>query len=113
MIFVVVKMRVRHELADDFPERVRAFTEATRAEEGNLWYDWSRSVEDPDQYVLVEGFRDAEAGARHVGSDHFKAAMSQLAELVSEVPDIVRAEVPGSSWLKMQLAPVGVDRESD
>ena len=40
----------------------RKFTEAARAEAGNMWFDWSRSVEDPTEYVLVEAFLDSEAG---------------------------------------------------
>jgi quinol monooxygenase YgiN len=42
------------------------FTEATRAEPGNLWFEWSRSLDDPMEYVLVEAFRDGDAGAAHV-----------------------------------------------
>ena len=50
------------------------FTEATRGEEGCLWFDWSRSLDDPKEYVLVEAFRDDEAGAAHVGTAHFRTA---------------------------------------
>jgi hypothetical protein len=53
---------------------VRGFTEATRAEPGNLCFDWSRSVDDPSEFVLVGAFTDDGAGP-HVDSDHFKAAM--------------------------------------
>lgn len=73
MIFIAVKFTARPEYADSWLEHTADFTRATRAEEGNLFFDWSRSVEDPNQYVLLEGFRDGDAGAAHVGSDHFKA----------------------------------------
>ena len=43
-----------------------AFTKATRAEPGCLWFDWSRSLDDPNEYVLVEAFPDGEAGGAHV-----------------------------------------------
>ncbi len=43
MIFITAKFRVRAEHADDWPEISRAFTEATRVEEGCLWFDWSRT----------------------------------------------------------------------
>ena len=59
----------------------REFTEATRAEPGNLWFDWSRSLDDPTEYVLVEAFRDGEAGAAHVQSEHFAAAQRGAARL--------------------------------
>ena len=65
MIFITAKFRVRPEHADRWADLTRGFTEATRAEPGNLWFDWSRSLDDPTEYVLVEAFRDGDAGAAH------------------------------------------------
>ena len=65
MIFIVVKFETKPEWTDRWPELVAAFTEATRAEEGNLWFEWSRSLDNPAEYVLVEAFRD---GLRQRGS---------------------------------------------
>jgi quinol monooxygenase YgiN len=101
MIFIVVKFTVRPEFGDDWVERVSGFTTATRDEPGNLWFEWSRSVENPNQYVLVEAFRDGEAGARHVGSEHFKAAIRELPSLLSGVPAVVNVEVPGTEWSEL------------
>ena len=78
MIFITAKFPVRPEHADAWPEISRAFTEATRAEEGCLWFEWSRSLDDSNEYVLVEAFRDGDAGGAHVNSDHFKAAQSAV-----------------------------------
>ena len=64
MIFITAKFRVLPEHADRWPEITREFTEATRAEPGCLWFDWSRSLDDPTEYVLVEAFRDGDAGRR-------------------------------------------------
>ena len=66
MIFITARFRIRPEDADRWPEISRSFTEATRAEPGCLWFDWSRSIEDPTEYVLVEAFADDDAGAAHV-----------------------------------------------
>ena len=66
MIFITAKFKVRPEDADEWPQISAEFTEATRNEPGCLWFDWSRSLADPDEYVLVEAFRDGEAGAAHV-----------------------------------------------
>ena len=102
MIFIVVKMKVRPECADQWGEKVVGeFTRAVRKEPGNLWFEWSRAVEDPNQFVLVEAFRDAQAGAEHVNSEHFKLAMEQLPFLLSEIPEIINVEVPGTEWSKM------------
>ena len=101
MIFIVVRFRIRPELADQWLSRVDAFTTATRAEEGNLFFDWSRSVDDPNQFVLVEGFASAEAGAVHVGSDHFKAAVEWMPDFMADPPEIVNVEVPQDGWGRM------------
>lgn len=75
MIFIVVKFETKPEWTERWPDLVASFTAATRAEEGNLWFEWSRSLDDPAEYVLVESFRDGEAGGVHVNSDHFRQAM--------------------------------------
>jgi quinol monooxygenase YgiN len=100
MILIVAKMRVRAEYADEWPALMADFTAATRAEPGNICFDWSRDVADPNLYVLVEAFRDGAAGASHVESDHFKAAMELLPRLVAEIPEIVNVEVP-DGWARM------------
>ena len=98
MIFITAKFRVKPEDADRWPDISRSFTEATRAEEGCLWFDWSRSLDDPTEYVLVEAFADGDAGAAHVQSDHFHAARRDLPAHLADTPRIVNAEVPGSDW---------------
>ena len=98
MIFIVVKFATKPEWADRWIELVTPFTEATRAEPGNLWFDWSRSVEDPNEYVLVEAFRDGDAGGAHVSSDHFKAAQSELPPYLASTPKIVSQSVDQDDW---------------
>ncbi|MEV7646763.1 putative quinol monooxygenase [Arthrobacter sp. NPDC089319] len=100
MIFIVVKFKVKNEHADNFPELVREFTEATRAEPGNLWFDWSRSVEDPNEYVLVEAFKD-DAAEAHVKSDHFKKAMQEQPPYLQETPRIISRQIDGEGWDEM------------
>ncbi|MET9246804.1 putative quinol monooxygenase [Nonomuraea sp. NPDC003709] len=98
MIFITAKFRILPEHADRWPEIVADFTEATRAEPGCLWFDWSRSVEDPVEYVLVEAFRGGDAGAAHVQSAHFKQAQQTLPPYLAETPRIVNATVPQDDW---------------
>ncbi|WP_061294857.1 putative quinol monooxygenase [Herbidospora cretacea] len=98
MIFITAKFQVLPEYADQWPEITREFTEATRGEPGCLWFDWSRSVEDPTEYVLVEAFRDGDAGGAHVQSDHFKKAQQTLPRHLAETPRIVNATLPQDDW---------------
>lgn len=101
MIFITAKFRVRPEHADRWPDIARAFTEATRAEPGCLWFDWSRSLDDPTEYVLVEAFRDPDAGAAHVGSAHFKAAQRELPQYLAATPKIVSTPVDQDDWSEL------------
>ena len=98
MIFITAKFPVKPEHADDWPTISKAFTEATRAEEGCLWFEWSRSLDDPHEYVLVEAFRDDDAGAAHVGTEHFRTATRELPAYLAETPKIVNTTVDGTEW---------------
>lgn len=98
MIFITAKFRIKPEHTEQWPEIVREFTEATRSEPGCLWFDWSRSLTDPTEYVLVEAFRNADAGAAHVQSAHFKAAQQTLPPHLAETPRIVNAELEQDDW---------------
>jgi quinol monooxygenase YgiN len=97
MINIRVKWKVKPEHADRWIELTREFTEATRAEEGNLFFEWSRSVDDPDQYVLIEAFRDDAAGA-HVTSEHFRRARTELPPYVAETPLVRNVLMEGDHW---------------
>ena len=97
MIFICVKWRLKPEYADDWVELSREFTEASRAEEGNLFFQWSRSVDDPDEYVLIEAFRD-DAAEAHVTSEHFKKAQAQLPQYVAETPLVRNVVMEGDHW---------------
>ena len=98
MIFITAKFQVLPEHAEDWPEICRSFTEATRAEDGCLWFEWSRSLDDPHEYVLVEAFRDGDAGGAHVSSDHFKAAQAELPPYLASTPKIVSQSVDQDDW---------------
>ncbi|WP_317441030.1 putative quinol monooxygenase [Streptomyces collinus] len=101
MIFITAKFRVLPEYADAWPEISGEFTRETRAEPGCLWFEWSRSVDDPTEYVLIEAFRDDEAGAAHVGSDHFRTARETLPRHLAETPRIVNVTVPQDDWSRL------------
>lgn len=101
MIFIVAKFRVRPEHADRWPEIAHSFTRATRAEPGCLWFDWSRSVEDPNEYVLVEAFADDDGAVAHVTSAHFRTATETLPDYLAETPRIINVTVSGHEWSEL------------
>ena len=97
MIIINVRFPVLPEHAEQWPELSREFTEATRAEPGNRWFTWSRSIDDPNEYVLLEAFDD-DAAEAHVGSDHFKKAVAELPQYLAATPQIINTVVPDDDW---------------
>lgn len=101
MIFIVAKFRVKSEYADQWTEIANDFTQATRREPGCLWYEWSRSIEYPCEYVLTEAFTGDAAGAAHVNSDHFKLAQKTLPPYLAETPLIINTTLPQNTWSRL------------
>ncbi|HVX17779.1 MAG TPA: putative quinol monooxygenase [Acidimicrobiales bacterium] len=98
MILIVVKQPVREKYADDFPSLVADFTTASRAEPGCISFDWCRSADDPNLWMLIEVFRDEAAGQVHVDSEHFRTASEQMPRWLAAAPEIIHVEAPGDGW---------------
>ncbi len=101
MIFITVRFRVKPADAERWPQIVDDFTQATRSEPGCLWFDWSRSLDDRNEYVLLEAFADDDAGVAHVQSDHFKKAIQTMPPHLVETPRIVNVKLPQDDWSEL------------
>lgn len=100
MILINVKFPVKPEFADQWPELSREFTEATLAESGNMWFEWSRSVKEPNTFVLIEAFTD-DGAEPHVKSDHFQKMQEEFPQYLTETPLIISHQVEGDGWAPM------------
>lgn len=107
MIFIVVKWPVKPEYAEDWPRITAEYTASTRGEPGNLWFDWSRSLDDPNEYVLVEAFRGQDAAVEHVSSDHFAAATRELPRYLTATPQIINVQDLPEGWNDLVELTVG------
>ena len=58
-------------------------------------------MENPSVYVLVEAFRDAEAGAAHVNSEHFKQALKAMPKALASTPKIISQTIDATGWSEM------------
>ena len=106
MIFVVVKFTIRVERSDEWLSLIDDFTQATRQEPGNIFFEWSRNVDDPHQFVLLEAFESPQAGEAHVNSEHFRTAMAWIPNVIVKTPEIVNVEVQQDGWSPMaELTP--------
>ena len=100
MIFIVVKFEAKDEYVERWPELVAEFTEATRQEPGNKWFEWSRSLENPNEYVLVEAFEE-DAAEAHVNSEHFRKMTEQFPQYLVKTPRIISRQIEGDGCEEM------------
>ena len=106
MYLIVVKFETKPDWTERWLDLVAGFTAATRQEPGNLWFEWSRSVDEAHVFVLVEAFTDDGAGP-HVSSPHFARAMEELRPALASTPLIVSRQVEGRGWDTMGELQVG------
>lgn len=89
VILIMVKFPVRPEKTDEWLELADFYTRAVQAEPGNVFFQFSRSLDDENEYVCIEGFLNGEAGAEHMKQDHVARFMSTAPDLVSARPKII------------------------
>ncbi len=100
MILIVVRFPVKPDRTADFLEAIEPFTQATRQEAGNLWFEWSRGLENPQEFVLVEAFED-DAAEAHVTASHFTTALEAMRPHLVRTPRIISRLVEGRGWDEM------------
>ena len=100
MISIVVKFEAKDEYVERWPELVAEFTEATRQEPGNKWFEWSRSLDNPHEFVLVEAFEE-DAAEAHVNSEHFRKMTEQFPQYLVKTPRIISRQIEGDGWEEM------------
>ncbi len=82
MIVLNVTYKCKPDLRDEFLEMImtEGIDTECRNEPGNIKYDYYRSVDDCDELLLIEKWRDAEVLAAHSRQPHF----ARLGELKTE-----------------------------
>ena len=98
MIFIVVKFPVRPEKADEWEALATQYARDVNSEEGSVFYTWHRTVDDPNEWVCVEGFRDQDAAVAHVSSAAFKNFVEVAPDLVSAQPKIINTTIDQDDW---------------
>ena len=109
MILIVVKFPVRPDRTQEWTALAGDYARAVNAEEGSLFFEWSRSLEEPDTFVCVEGFRNSDAGASHVGTQAFRDFVERAPDLVAAQPEIISVDAPDvAGWGPMgEIQPRG------
>ncbi|GAA3125768.1 putative quinol monooxygenase [Planomonospora alba] len=105
MLLSVVKFTVRPEQDAAWLSLIEDFTKATRAEPGNVLIEWSKSVDDPHRYVVIEGYTDPEALAAHTDSEHFRTTMAALPDMTAGAPEMLSAHSEHDGWSPIPADP--------
>ena len=81
-----VTYKCKEGMREEFLETILAegLDEASRAEAGNIKYDFYLAFDDPDELFLFEKWRDEEAVKSHNAEPHFKRFGELKAEFVLE-----------------------------
>jgi len=70
--------------------------ETREHEPGVAYYAWSKSVADPELYVVVEVYRDVPAHEAHMASRWVRESLPKAARLMAGKPDIKQYVSDGS-----------------
>ena len=93
MIYVIVEMRIRLEMAEKAFAAARQAVAATVKEDGCISYDVHQSVSDPSRLVLVERWASRDALSHHLDTPHLKAWRAAGAEfIIDRMVEVVTPE---------------------
>lgn len=102
MILINVKFPVQAERVDEWIALATQYQKDVNAEEGNVYFEWSRSMDDPNVFYAIECFKDMEAGGAHMQTQHVANFMVVAPDLVSAQPQIVFVDSPSiAGWAAM------------
>ena len=89
MILITVKFPIREDRLEEWAELSAAYAQAVTAEPGCAFFEFSRSLTEPNTFVCIEGFRDAAAGGEHMAQDHVTDFMARMPDIVAAQPQII------------------------
>ena len=94
MILINIKMPIRPDKMDEWLALADSYAKDVNSEDGCLFFQFSRSLADENEFVCIEGFKDAEAGGFHVKQPYVKAFFDAAPDLVSAQPQIIYIDTP-------------------
>ncbi len=105
MITMIAHMRVAPENAAAYETLMDEVVAATLAHEpGVRYYAWSKSATDPDSYVVIEVYENAEVHAAHMASPWVQDSIPKSVALVDGGFDIRQYVSGGCQPVRLTLA---------
>ncbi len=84
LIHVHVNVKVKSGMADAFVAATKENARNSREESGVVRFDLLRVADGPDDFLLVEIYRDTEAGVAHKETDHYRVWRETVADMMAE-----------------------------
>jgi quinol monooxygenase YgiN len=104
MITFIAHLKVRPDNAVRFEALMTHVRDLTRQHEpGVAYYDFGKSVDQPDTYVVVEAYRDAGAHAAHMKTDWVIESIPKSRQLVEGRFNIKQYVSPGAEPAVRQM----------
>jgi quinol monooxygenase YgiN len=105
MITMIAHLRVPPEHAAEFEGLMNYVREMTHTHEpGVVFYEYSKSVDEANTYVVVEVYRDAEVQAGHMATTWVRESLPKTAKLIEGRPHIRQYVNGGSQPVRRTVA---------
>lgn len=105
MITMIAHLRVLAENATSYEALMTGVAEMSRRNEpGIVYYEWAKSADEPDTYVVIEVYRDGEAHASHMAASWVVEALPKAARLIEGRPHIRQYVSHGSAPVRRTVA---------
>ena len=83
MILINITMPIRPDKMDEWLALADSYAKDVNSEDGCLFFQFARSLANENEFVCIEGFKDAQAGATHVKQPYVKRFFETAPDLVS------------------------------
>jgi quinol monooxygenase YgiN len=84
---LTVRLKVKEGSGEKFETTFAKALTATRKEKGCINYDLNRDTDNTGRYLVYERWKNLEALGAHLNSDHIKALLAALPELLEGEPE--------------------------
>jgi quinol monooxygenase YgiN len=101
VILIVIQLQIRQDRRDAWLAGIAEYTANVRNEPGNISFDYYQNGDDPNEFAIIEVFRDGDAGGEHVKTAHAQQFFVDLGRWVTKKPSLNYQELPGDAWVEM------------
>lgn len=101
MITFIANLQVPPANAGAFEELMHYVAAKSNQESGVVHYGFARSVEQPEEYVVVEVYADQAACAAHGETEWVRESIPKYLRLIDGVPRITQYVSPGADPIPM------------